>query len=147
MAERLKGKGGSRSKKKANGAETGTAATHNNFKVDRKEAKAYFDRLDRVHAEMEEENGRFRADIKDIYAEAGDKLGIRKTIVSEIYREHRYEMKKQARENARDGLDADQADKLRLALGSYAGSPLGKAAIERAERVEAAKEIAAAAGD
>lgn len=138
MAEKLTGK---------ELKDVGTAAkNHNAFKVDRKEAKAVFDRLDRLRSDFESARGEYMADCKSVYESGADTLGIPRKILRKVYGEHVYEQKKQAAEKDLEASEVDAADKLRLALGSYASSPLGKAAVEKAERAEAAAAMGAPAG-
>lgn len=122
----------------------GEADTGHNMKVNRKEAKALFDRLDAVHAEKASKNGEFMAQIKDLYEEGKNTLGLKGKIIRMIYAEHRFEMKKLEFEKAAEAIEIDQADKLRLALGSYASSPLGAAAVYRREISDAEAEMAGA---
>jgi hypothetical protein len=139
MAEKLKR---TRAKAKANGGDEPREGS-NNFKVDRKEAKVFFDRLDSIHDEKESANSGFLADIKELYGEASDALGITKKAIRHVYGQHRQTLKRLAKEREMEADDIDQVDKLRLAIGSYVNTPLGKAAVEAAEIAQAEKELGA----
>ena len=121
-----------RTRAKKNGADEPKEGS-NNFKLNRTECKAFFDRLDNLHDEKETKNAEFMSDIKELYGEASDGLGITKKAIRHVYAQHRQTLKRLAKEKEMEADDQDQVDKLRLALGSYASTPLGKAAVEDAE--------------
>lgn len=143
MAEKLTGKGKTLDDKKA------ADKNHNAFKIDRKEAKDFFDRLDSRRNDFESQRGEYMADQKALYEDASEKLGIPRKIVRKVYGEHVRAMRDQAAEAEMEPSEKDAADKLRLALGQFKDMPLAIAAIEKAERAEAAHqmEMAAPAGN
>lgn len=128
-------------KKKAAAKKGSGIGDNSNLKVDRKALKGYIERLDNVHEEKRSTNAGFMSDIKELYQEAANALGVPRKLVRELYAEHEYERKKQEHDKEREAGESMQMDKLRLALGSYANSPLGKAAVERAERDDAEEEM------
>src|ERR1700738_5276115 len=101
-----------------NGTDGDDEQKSNNFKVDRKEAKSYFDKLDHAHDEKETANAEALLDIKALYASAAISLGITKRAIRHVYAQHRQTLKRLAKEKDMETDDVDQIDKLRLALGS-----------------------------
>lgn len=84
--------------------------------------KLYVGRIEKLHNERDELN----EDIRGIYAEAKE-AGFDTTILREIVREHR--METSVRVSRYNLLDS-----YRHALGMLADTPLGQAAIERADK-------------
>ncbi len=143
-----KAKGKGRKTKAANGAEPGIG---HNFKVDRTGTRDAFKRVDALNDQIEdvkakkaEKIGELNGDKRQLIEDVCNDLGCSQKAFKEVYKEHRDEILRTRRLEAMDDTDRDQADKLRQALETYASTPLGKAAIDRAERADAERQVTGA---
>ena len=138
MAEKVTAR---KRKKKGDDADSEPGVGHN-FKVDRKLTKTAVDAISELFDKKDTANGAWMSKIKDAYEKFANDLGCDKSNLRELVAEHRREMKRQAKEREMEEWKRDELDKLKLALASYVSTPLGKAAVEKAERDEAASELA-----
>jgi hypothetical protein len=123
------------------GEEDIAEAGHNVVKVNRRELKAVVELIDGLYETMESHRGADMERIKTAYDKHADALGIRKKNLRKAVKKHRDAKKEQAAYKEMEPNERDELDALILALGSYASSPLGKAAVERSERQAAAAEM------
>jgi len=112
-----------------------------NYRVDRKIAQEHFAKLDRIFADKEESNAGYMADIGNAYEKAASALGIPEKIVKKVFKRHRAEMAAAADYANLETDEKDVFDSLMLAHEFFKNSPLGKAAVERKERQEAAEDM------
>lgn len=101
--------------------------------VSGKEAQAIFDQLDRLHDGKEAKNAEYMADINTVYENGCNKLGLRKKVLMHEFKLHRAEIKRKEREAAFDGNEKEELDNLRDALGAFADTALGAAAVSKSE--------------
>ena len=101
-----------------------------NVDFDFEVAKNYRDRLLNLHTELDSESGRIRGDINTVYNEAKD-AGIPKNLMKAVIKKIRRKIKEEANEKELDEAYPGQLEKLEQALGMYADTPLGQAAMAR----------------
>lgn len=108
--------------------------------IDPEVGKSYVSRIERLEGEIESERGKYmaaakriREDIKTVISEAKDD-GIPKRALKSIIATRKLDRKKAKIENGIDDID-DQAafEQLKEALGDYADTPLGEAALDNAD--------------
>lgn len=122
--------------------ENGEAARiGHNFKVNRRELKEAVDEICLLFDDMESARGEAMAGIKDAYGHFADQLGCTKKNLRKAVKKVRDAKKEQEAYAEMEPAEKNELDGLILALGSYADSPLGRAAQERMERTEAAEEM------
>ncbi len=114
------------------------AGIGHNRPIDPEMALEFKDSLDEVHTEMEAAMGAFRSRIKGLYADAADKLGVPKKLIMLDYKLRRAAEKHAAKEKDLETIEKERLAALRAALGPYADSPLGAAALSAAGDTEAA---------
>lgn len=85
-----------------------------------------------LHTEMDSESGRIRGEIKDVYAQAR-RAGVPKAVLKEVVDEIRTSAKKTDRLKEIDTEYPGQVEKLKAVLKHFANTPLGQAAIAKAE--------------
>ena len=113
-------------------AETLTAATKPDATpntIDKKATEDFFRRLDNLHDDFESASGEFRADVKALYNEAADTLGVKKGMFRHAFQTYRSAKKRAEKEAGLEQGERDELDLIRSALGDYATTPLGKAAL------------------
>lgn len=118
-----------------------SAGIGHNFKVNRRELKAAVDEICSLFDDMESARGEAMAGIKDAYGHFADQLGCTKKNLRKAVKKVRDAQKEQEAYREMEPSEQHELDRLILALGSYADSPLGRAAQERTERAGAAKEM------
>lgn len=112
-------KGESKSKKKAK--EDGPTVGHNLVEL----KKLLVPELNAIigkFTDMESDMGSYRAELKDMYANAANKVGAKKKLIRELVAEIRAAQRKEAIEKERDGAESEDMDALRASL---AGTPFG----------------------
>jgi len=114
--------------------EKATPGIGHNYRVDRRVAKEFFDKLDKLHAQKAESNAGYMADINVQYEKASNALGIPEKLVKKVFKQHRAALSAQAEYAELESDERDQYDALMLAHEFFKSSPLGKAAIDRKER-------------
>ncbi len=95
------------------------------------QSKNFVERIINLHTELESESGRIRSEIKDVYDEAKG-AGIPKKLMKAAIKKLR--AKEREKSNLAE-LESDypgQFEKLMTALGEYANTPLGAAAVANA---------------
>ena len=124
---------------KTNGAAKPKAAEEtspdvgHNSKIKKADVRKSFERLDKLHDEMESSRGEYMSDINQLYDEAANNLNVKRKNFRATYKKHRKALAEQRKEAGRETEDQHQCDVLQVAA-TWAGSPLAKAATER-ERV------------
>lgn len=96
------------------------------------EAQEFFDRIHEITDRMEEDNGTARSDIKGVYDEASDKLGVKKAVLKHLFRKERRARKDDAKEMKMDAREKEGLEKLAQAYGD--DSPMGQWAAAAAKR-------------
>lgn len=99
---------------------------------DPEKLKSYVDRLDRLNDELEEQSGALRKDMKEVYEEAADQAGIPTKLLKLVYRQHRFELKRQKKIAELESDERQNLEQLEAALGSFKDTPLGEAALAAA---------------
>jgi uncharacterized protein (UPF0335 family) len=111
---------------------------------DPKKAQSYVERIEAINAEIASETGTFMAamkekknDIADILEEAKSN-GIGKTPLKTVIKARALTLKLEAMEEALEDEQRETYDQILHAIGDLAELPLGKAALDRAEKGGAA---------
>jgi hypothetical protein len=139
------GKGRKNSKKASAKKANGEGGMGHNIRITKKVAKEFSDRFNNIQREKADEAEKFKADIDVLIQDAADSMGCSKAVVRQGFREQWAELKREEREKAMDPERLQSLDKLRDALGLFADSPLGAAAVAKAEKsVDAAMDHKAA---
>ncbi len=103
--------------------------------IPKRQMKEFFDRLDRISDAKETDNAKHMADIKAVYDEAKDKLGVKSKLVRMYYQKHRAELKFDAAMEAFDANERDDADRLMAAGASFGEqSPFGRWCLAQGEK-------------
>ncbi len=97
-----------------------------NSGYDPDKAQSYMTRIMSLLDEMESANGQFKSDIKEVYKEAADVLGIKTSHFKLIVGQRRKEMKIAAKLNKMESDEREKLDALEAALGDLCGTPLGE---------------------
>lgn len=119
----------------ASDAEQAEKATRpGNIDYDPEAARAFRDRLLNLHTKLDSESGRIKSDINEVYDEA-KRAGIPKNLMKAVIKKIRGRAKEKAAEAELEEAYPGGLDKLEQALGMYADTPLGQAAIARATPV------------
>jgi hypothetical protein len=126
MAETLGGGKGRGRKKKGEG-EAETPKEKPNF--DSNEARQFFERFTNLSNDFDTKAGEFRSDVKELYEEAATELGTSRKIIGLEFRRVRQKQKALKRERELEADEKDQLEVLRDALGDFAETPLGAAAL------------------
>lgn len=95
-------------------------------------AQEFMGRILNLHTELETEGGRIRGEIGEVYDEAVE-AGIPKKLLKEAIKQKRDADKTAKREEALETDLPGELDKLKQSLGMLETTPLGRAAIDRAE--------------
>lgn len=119
----------------ADGATKGMKAGDNGFDPD--VAGDLVERILNLHTELETESGRIREQIGEVYAE-GKEGGIAKKLLKEVVTQKRAAEKLVKREEELETDYPGDLDKLKQVLGMLGDTPLGKAAVDKAEARAAA---------
>ncbi len=138
MAEKPKTKKATKPRTKKDKAVPGIG---HNYRVDRRVAKEFFDKLDKLHGQKDESNAGYMADINVQYEKASNALGIPEKLVKKVYKQHRIALRAQEEYAELEAEEKDMYDSLMLAHEFFKSSPLGKAAVERKERDDIAAEM------
>lgn len=88
--------------------------------------------IDKIMAEARKKAEPFRAQQKDIKNACKKEVGVAKGTFSHIIRERKLRKKLDEIDNDLNGEEADDADRVRHALGMLADLPLGQAAVDKA---------------
>ena len=109
-----------------------------NGRYDEEKTKSFVDRIENLHADiasiMGEALNQCRAvhtDIKIVYQEAKDEAGLPKKVLKKVVKARLLEAKAAAVREDLEAEDQDDFDRIRLALGDFADTPLGQAATTR----------------
>lgn len=125
MAETLGGGGKGRGRKKRGEGEEPKARP--NFNGD--EARAIFERFTNLGNDFDSAAGEYRSDVKALYEEAVGTLGGTRRIWGLEFKRVRAEQKRLKRENELEKDEKEMLDNIRDALGDFAETPLGAAAL------------------
>lgn len=99
---------------------------------DPEQSKNFRDRIINLHTELESESGRIRSEIKDVYGEAKE-AGIPKALMKAAIKRIRGRTRDEKEDKDLESDYPGLLDKLMQALGEFAETPLGRAAVERTE--------------
>lgn len=113
--------------------------------VDPDKVKAFANRLESLHDELEETSGVLRKDIKDVYDEARE-AGIQPKLLRMVFKSQRDAAKLAAKVEKLDGDEKAELEAIKLALGDFGDTPLGEAAQASASQASAARPKAAEIG-
>lgn len=91
-------------------------------------AEEFFEKLDAIHDAAESKAGEYRTEIKEVYADAAEQMGITRKVL-----QHEYKKRRSARKTAKREANFEDSEKLSLeqlrnALGPLADTPLGQSA-------------------
>lgn len=96
--------------------------------LDAGQVEEFFGRLDELHDKAEANAGTYRSDIKEVYAEAADQLGLTRKVLKHEYKIRRAKRKTAKRESEFEDSEKLSLEQLRNALGPLDDTPLGDAA-------------------
>lgn len=105
-------------------------AGHNGY--DKEKLNRFISRIHTVHDELESISGEKRVDIKNIYQEAKDELGIPKKVLKEIVGAQRQAQKLDGRMAEWSEEERESLDQIKHLLGMISDLPLGEAALAQA---------------
>lgn len=100
-----------------------------NKRIETDKVAAFFKRLDNLHDAFEAHAGEFKSDCKELYAEAAEALGSSRKVFKHAYNTHRSRVKLAKKEAEFEESERHDLDLIRAALGDFADTPLGNAAL------------------
>lgn len=130
MAERIKGTTKKAARKKKDNGDGAPGIGHNITAI-KKAAAPLFKRLDALFDEMESQMGEFRVDIKNLYEEGANTIGVKRQVLRKVYGQYRRAKKDEAAENEMEASEHDDYVALRDAMGM--DTPFGAFAARKAE--------------
>lgn len=106
-------------------------AGHNGY--DREKIEPFIRRIHQLHDELETLSGEKRSDIKNVYQDAKDELGITKKVLKEIVGAQRQAQKLMSRMEEWSEEERESLDQIKHSLGMLSDLPLGEAALAEAQ--------------
>lgn len=134
MAENLdEGKTGKRGRKKKDEA-PGPGMGHNVTRI-KELAEPIFERLDRLHDDMESMAGEIKSDIKNVYEEGANNIGCKRGILRKVYKLYRDGKKIEEALAEMESHEREEYETLADAVG--VSTPMGAWAASKAHLDEA----------
>lgn len=110
------------------GADGGEQKEKSRANFDKDAAVAFYQRYANLSASFDSHAGEYRSDVKELYNEGANDLGLSRRIMGMEFKRIRAEQKRLKRENELEPEEKEGLENLRDALGEFADTPLGRAA-------------------